>query len=64
MNTTQNNLPRETTLGMLIALNVMNRHIYPGTADPNTVARNRRRNKAARRARRVNRLAGARKGVR
>lgn len=64
MNTTQNNLPRETTLGMLIALNAMNRHIYPGTANPNTVARNRRQSKAARKARRVHRLSGARKGVR
>lgn len=64
MNITENNLPRETTLGMLVALNAMNRHIYPGTANPDTVARNRRRNKAARRARRVARLNRARKGVR
>jgi hypothetical protein len=57
MNTTENNLPRETTLGMLIALNVMGKNIYPGTANPLTVARNRRRNKAARKARRTHRLA-------
>lgn len=64
MNTTENNLPRSTSLGMLIAMNVMNKNIYPGTVDPMTVARNRRRNKAARKARRANRLANARKGVR
>jgi hypothetical protein len=57
MNPTENNLPRNTSLGMLIALNVMGKNIYPGTANPRTVAQNRRRNRAARKARRTHRLA-------
>ncbi|MCV7358518.1 hypothetical protein [Mycolicibacterium fluoranthenivorans] len=36
------------------------KHIYAGTVDPAVVAHRRKRNKAARRSRRINRLAGAR----
>lgn len=35
----------------------LKRHVYQGTVDPVTVAQRRRRNKVARRSRRVNRLA-------
>lgn len=55
-------LPRSTSLTMLGAL--QGKHVYAGTADPARVAKDRARNKVARRQRRVNRLRGARKGVR
>lgn len=64
MNPTENNLPRSTTLPMLLAMNRRGLNIYPGTADPVVVAGNRRRNKAARKARRMFRRSNARKGVR
>lgn len=35
-------------------------HVYGGTVDPVTIAHRRRRNKAARRSRRINRLAAKR----
>lgn len=56
------NLPASTTLPMLIAL--QRKPVYQGTADPAGVAANRRRNKAARRARAASRKANFRKGVR
>ena len=59
-----NNLPRSTSLGMLIAMNLRGLNIYPGTADPVRVARDRAKNKRARKARRTFRQANARKGVR
>lgn len=57
-------LPRSTSLGALAALNMTGKHIYAGTADPVTVAKNRKANKAARAQRRVNRKRNFRKGVR
>lgn len=45
--------------GMLMALQGMP-HVYAGTVDPATVAQRRRRNKAARLSRRINRLAAKR----
>lgn len=57
-------LPRSTTLPALAALHLSGRHIYAGTVPAATVATRRRRNKAARKSRRVNRLTNFRKGVR
>jgi len=48
-----------TSFGMLAALQGLS-HIYAGTVDPAVVAHRRRRNKAARRSRRINRLAARR----
>lgn len=56
------NLPRSTTLPMLLAL--QSKPIYQGTVDPVTVAENRARNKRARKARRTFRQSNARRGVR
>lgn len=48
-----------TSFGMLAALQGLS-HIYAGTVDPAVVAHRRRRNKVARRSRRINRLAANR----
>lgn len=48
-----------TEFGMLLALQQLP-HIYQGTVDPAVVAHRRRRNRAARRSRRINRLAARR----
>ena len=52
------NLPRSTTLPMLVAMNVLGKHIYPGTADPVRTAERRAKNRRARKARRVMRRSG------
>lgn len=57
-------LPRGTTLEALVALHATGRHMYAGTVPQAVTERNRARNKAGRRQRRVNRLRGFRKGVR
>lgn len=57
-------LPKATTLKMLGALFLTGKHVYAGTVPAATVATNRRRNKAARAQRRVNRNRNFRKGVR
>lgn len=58
------NLPRSTTLPMLVAMNVLGKHIYPGTADPVRTRERRLKNRRARKARRAFRLNNARKGMR
>jgi len=47
--------PSPNSLKMLLALNRLRRHVYDGSVPPETVARNRARNKRARIARRINR---------
>lgn len=44
---------------MLLAIAATGKHLYEGTVDPAVKAARRRRNKAARAARRVSRKAGA-----
>lgn len=44
---------------MLLTMTFLGKHVYEGTVSPATVANRRRRNKAARAARRANRKAGA-----
>ncbi len=47
-------------LAILIGLNRTGRHMYGGTVPPAEVERRRAKNKAAKRARRMNRRGGAR----
>ncbi len=53
------NLPRSTTLPMLLALNASGKHIYAGTVPAATIQKRRAANRVARKSRRVNRIRGA-----
>lgn len=53
------NLPRSTTLPMLVAMNKLGKHIYMGTVGTVEIRRRRVANRVARKQRRTNRLRGA-----
>lgn len=50
--TPEQTVEQRNSTGMLLALAATGKHIYQGTVDPVTIAHRRRRNKAARLARR------------
>lgn len=58
------NLPRSTSVGMLIALNRTGKHLYAGTVPDAVIERRRAANRRARQARKVSRGRNFRKGVR